>query len=86
MFCVVTAPTPARAYAQRAATAGEEEATAAANCPVRGHRAASEKVMCGCALFETTERRILLFLKKKKQKDLCLFACVAYSRTWIWGM
>lgn len=31
MFCVATAPTPARAWAQRAATQGEEEETAMPN-------------------------------------------------------
>jgi hypothetical protein len=45
MFCVVTAPIPARAYAHRAATAGDDEATAAANRPVDAHRAAIENVI-----------------------------------------
>jgi anti-sigma factor RsiW len=45
MFWVVAAPIPARAKAQRAATQGDEEVTAAANWPVRGQRARSEKVM-----------------------------------------
>jgi hypothetical protein len=45
MFCVVTAPIPARAKAQRAATAGEEELTATANPPVRTQRAAMENVI-----------------------------------------
>jgi hypothetical protein len=36
---------PARAKAQRAATAGEEDVTATANCPVRAQRAARENVM-----------------------------------------
>jgi hypothetical protein len=47
MFCVVTAPIPARAKAHRAATAGEEDATATANRPVEAHRAAMENVMDG---------------------------------------
>jgi hypothetical protein len=45
MFCVVTAPIPARAWAQRAATAGDDDATATANWPVRAQRAAMENVM-----------------------------------------
>lgn len=43
-FCVNAAPTPARTKAQRAATAGEEEATAAPTIPVRAQRAARENV------------------------------------------
>jgi hypothetical protein len=45
MFCVVTAPTPADAKAHRAATAGDDEATATANRPVETHRAAIENVI-----------------------------------------
>jgi hypothetical protein len=45
MFWVVTAPTPARVKAQRAATAGEDEVTATASWPVLTQRAAREKVM-----------------------------------------
>jgi hypothetical protein len=45
MFCVVTAPTPARANAHRAATAVEDDATATANRPVAAHRAAIENVI-----------------------------------------
>jgi hypothetical protein len=45
MFCVATAPMPMRACAQRAATAGEDEAIATPNMRVRVHRAAMEKVI-----------------------------------------
>jgi len=45
MFCVETAPAPARACAQRAATAGDEEAMATPNMPVRAQRAAIENVI-----------------------------------------
>jgi hypothetical protein len=45
MFWVATAPTPARAWAQRAATAGLEEETATPNMPVRAQRAEIEKVI-----------------------------------------
>jgi hypothetical protein len=45
MFCVVTAPIPALAYAHRAATAVDDEATATANRPVEAHRAAIENVI-----------------------------------------
>lgn len=45
MFWVVAAPTPARAKAQRAVTAGDEEATATANRPVDAQRAAMENVI-----------------------------------------
>ena len=38
-FWLATAPTPARAWAQRAATAGEEEEMTMPNIPVRGQRA-----------------------------------------------
>jgi hypothetical protein len=41
---------PARAKAQRAATAGEEEETATANWPVREQRATMEKVMVSVSL------------------------------------
>jgi hypothetical protein len=44
MFCVQAAPTPARAHAQRAATAGEDEEMATPNCPVRAQRPAIESV------------------------------------------
>jgi len=40
MFGVATTPTPARACAQRAATAGDDDATAMASCPLRAQRAA----------------------------------------------
>ena len=43
-FCVATAPTPALAKAQRAATAGEDEEIANPNCPVSAHFATIEKV------------------------------------------
>jgi hypothetical protein len=45
MFCVAATPTPARTWAQRAATAGEEEAITIPKAPVSAHRASSEKVM-----------------------------------------
>jgi hypothetical protein len=45
MFCTATTPTLARAWAHRAATAGDEEETAIANIPVVGQRAAMEKVI-----------------------------------------
>jgi hypothetical protein len=45
MFWLATAPTPLRPRMQRAATAGDEEATAAPNWPVAGQRATMEKVM-----------------------------------------
>ncbi len=45
MFCVATAPAPARACAQRAATAGDEEAMATPNRRASGVRATIEKVM-----------------------------------------
>jgi hypothetical protein len=45
MFWLPTAPTWARAYAQRAATAGEDDETAMPNMPVRAHRATIENVM-----------------------------------------
>ena len=44
MFCVATAPTPARACAQRAATAGEEEAIATPNIGGVAERATIENV------------------------------------------
>ena len=44
-FCEATAPTPARACAQRAATAGEDEAITMPNIPVSAQRATSEKVI-----------------------------------------
>ena len=44
-FCVATAPTPALAKAQRAATAGEDEEIASPNCPVSAHFATIEKVI-----------------------------------------
>ena len=44
MFCVATTPTPARACAQRAATAGDEEAMAIPKWPASGVRAAIEYV------------------------------------------
>jgi hypothetical protein len=50
MFCVAKAPMPARAWAQRAATAGLEEDTAMPNMPVRGQRPRIEKVMNFCPL------------------------------------
>ena len=46
MFWLATAPTPDRAYAHRAATAGEEEEIAIPNMPVSAQRATREKVMC----------------------------------------
>ncbi len=45
MFCVAATPTPAQAWAQRAATAGEEEEITIPKAPVSGQRARSEKVM-----------------------------------------
>ncbi|MNT12971.1 hypothetical protein D3C72_1479230 [compost metagenome] len=45
MFWLTAAPTPARARTQRAATAGDEDETAAPNWPVAGQRAMIEKVM-----------------------------------------
>jgi len=42
---VATAPTPALAKAQRAATAGEDEEIASPNCPVSAHFATIEKVI-----------------------------------------
>src|ERR1700730_17907062 len=45
MFCVATTPTPARVWAQRAATAGLEEDTAMPSMWVRGQRPRIEKVM-----------------------------------------
>ena len=45
MFCVPNAPTPARAWAQRAATAGDDDDTAMPNIPVSTQRAAMEKVI-----------------------------------------
>jgi hypothetical protein len=45
MFCVATAPAPARACAQRAATAGEDDAIATPNMRVRAQRAAIENVI-----------------------------------------
>jgi len=44
MFCVATAPAPARACAQRAATAGDEEAIATPKSPASAERAAIENV------------------------------------------
>jgi hypothetical protein len=44
MFCEATAATPARACAQRAATAGEEDEMAMPKRLVRAQRAAIEKV------------------------------------------
>jgi hypothetical protein len=44
-FWVQAAPTPARVWAQRAATAGLDEEIAIPNEPVSAHRAAIEKVM-----------------------------------------
>jgi hypothetical protein len=44
-FCVETAPTPARTWAQRAATLGEDEDTAMPNMPVSAQRPETEKVM-----------------------------------------
>ena len=52
MFCVATAPAPARACAQRAATAGDDEAIAtpniggvgAARNDGEGHRLSSRRV------------------------------------------
>jgi hypothetical protein len=46
-FWDAAAPTPARAYAQRAATAGLEELTTIPSIPVRRQRPASEKVTRG---------------------------------------
>jgi hypothetical protein len=45
MFWLATTPTLARTWAQRAATAGEEDEITIPNCPVREHRATSEKVI-----------------------------------------
>jgi len=52
-FCDPTAPTPARAWAHRAATAGEEDATAIAKRPERAQRAAIENVMRSAAARRT---------------------------------
>ena len=43
-FWLATAPTPARAWAQRAATAGDDDATATPKRPVSAQRATIEKV------------------------------------------
>ena len=45
MFWLATTPTPARTWAQRAATAGEEDAITMPNWPVLAQRAIREKVM-----------------------------------------
>jgi hypothetical protein len=45
MFWVPNAPMPARAWAQRAATAGDDDDTAMPNIPVSTQRAAMEKVI-----------------------------------------
>jgi len=45
MFCDATAPTPARACAQRAATAGLDEETTIPSMPVSAQRALRLKVM-----------------------------------------
>jgi len=45
MFWLATIPAPARAWEQRAATAGDEEEIAIPNMPVLAQRAAMEKVM-----------------------------------------
>jgi hypothetical protein len=45
MFCVQAAPTPARAQAQRAATAGDDEEMATPSWPVSAQRPAIESVM-----------------------------------------
>ena len=42
---MATAPTPGRAYAQRAATAGLDDATTMPSMPVRAQRPTSENVM-----------------------------------------
>jgi hypothetical protein len=47
MFCVATAPTSDRRWAQRAVTAGDDEAIARAIRPVFGQSAAIENVMIG---------------------------------------
>jgi hypothetical protein len=44
MFCVATAPTPARACAQRDATAGDDEAIATPNIRASAVRATIENV------------------------------------------
>lgn len=44
-FCEATAPTPARANEQRAATAGDDDEMAMPNIPVSTQRATSENVM-----------------------------------------
>jgi hypothetical protein len=44
-FWLAAAPTPARAWAQRAATAGDEDETTIPKRPVCAQRATSEKVM-----------------------------------------
>jgi hypothetical protein len=43
-FCEAAAPTPARAWAQRAATAGLEDVTTIPKRPLVPQRAASENV------------------------------------------
>jgi hypothetical protein len=45
MFCVLAAPTPARTFAQRAATAGLDEVIAIPTRPDRGHQPTIERVM-----------------------------------------
>jgi len=45
MFCVATAPHPLRACAQRAATAGDDDAIATPKLRRSGDRATIEKVM-----------------------------------------
>jgi hypothetical protein len=44
MFCVATTPAPARAWAQRAATAGDDDAMAIPNNSAPGERATRENV------------------------------------------
>jgi hypothetical protein len=45
MFWVQAAPIPARAQAQRAATAGDDDEIATPNWPVQAQRPAMERVM-----------------------------------------
>ena len=45
MFCVATAPTPARTCGQRDPTEIEDVVIATPNIPVRAHRPAIENVM-----------------------------------------
>jgi hypothetical protein len=66
-FCDATAPTPARAWAQRAATAGEEEDIASPNCPVAGQRASKVKVIA--PLSSSSWQKYLAGVRGRKAPD-----------------